>query len=75
MVGIKTSDTDDRILSHLLRRGNDAPKNIAEEIDTAPEYVSERLRKLREEDLVIPLGSGVWSLTVEGVAYIRAVDR
>lgn len=69
-----TSETDEKILCDLLVRGNNAPKNIAEEIGTSREYVSERLKVLEEEDLVRRVGSGVWSLSLGGVRYSRRLD-
>lgn len=69
------SETDRAILDHLLRVGNDAPTNIAEDVETAPEYVSQRLNELRREGLVENLGSGVWALTPTGVEWLRSRER
>ena len=67
--------TEREILIHLLRVGNDAPSNIAPVINRTPEYVSDRLPKLEERGLVTNRGSGVWSLTVEGLEAARVYQR
>mgnify|MGYP006286168735 CR=1 FL=1 len=71
-----TTDTEKRILIHLLQEGNDAPKNIGENIDRSPEYVSDRLSELSSEGLLVESkGSGVWRLTPEGAELARAYLR
>lgn len=71
-----TTETEIQILIHLLKEGNDAPKNIAESIDKSHKYVSDRLSELSSEGLLVESkGSGVWRLTPEGAELARAYLR
>lgn len=70
------TETEQDILIHLLQEGNDAPSNIAEDINRSPEYVSNRLSGLSSEGLLVKnKGSGVWALTAEGAEMARAYLR
>jgi DNA-binding Lrp family transcriptional regulator len=54
--------TDRAILTHLTERGRATPSWIAEETDTQPAYVSQRLKRLKEHGHVEQPHRGLWDL-------------
>lgn len=67
------SEGDISILVDLLRHGDNAPKNIAENIGQSRVNVQNRLNKLQNDGFVLNKGSGVWTLTPDGVEMSRAL--
>lgn len=64
---------DDRILEILNAEGAMPVKKIEEHenILVSDATVSRRLQKLADNNLVIPLGNGVYQISDEGKAYLR----
>lgn len=63
---------DDRILEYLRENPSGAPKEMADSgvVRYSRQYISDRLKKLAEHDLVLPLGNGVYQITERGEAYL-----
>lgn len=63
---------DDRFLEFINENGSGAPTEIAEAdyIPVSKQYVSRRLNELAENDLLKPLGNGVYQITLEGIMYL-----
>lgn len=57
---------DFRILEYLRDDGRDLPSNIADELGLTPEYVSNRLKALRDYGMVVNVGRGVHQITERG---------
>lgn len=55
------NDADKAIIGEL-REGRNIPSNIAEDLDYTREYVSSRLKRLREHEIVVNIGGGVYEL-------------
>lgn len=64
---------DDRILEYLDYEGVAAPSVISkdERIDLSRTHISNRLRKLRDANLVENVGNGVYRITDRGSGYLR----
>jgi len=60
------NDADKAIIEEL-REGRNIPSNIASNLDYTREYVSSRLKRLREHDIVRNIGGGVHELIEENV--------
>lgn len=58
-------------LVDLLIHGDNVPSNIAANTDRHPKSVSKRLSDLEDDGLVENKGSGVYALTLEGIAIAR----
>ena len=69
------TDLEKDILVFLLTDGANAPKPIAEAVDSHRNSVSRSLSNLAEEGLVIDKGSGVWTLSCIGTMVARALYR
>lgn len=61
------NETDRKIILRLNDENRATPKMIAEEIDVSREYVSERLTRLREHNLVFQPTYGLYELERENV--------
>lgn len=57
---------DFHILEYLRDDGRDLPSNIADELGLTPEYVSNRLKALRDYGMVVNVGRGVHQITERG---------
>jgi len=66
MADIALNDAD-RAIVGTLRDGRNVPKNIADETGYTRQYVSTRLKRLREHDVVVNIGQGVYELVPEEV--------
>lgn len=64
MAGIDLNDADESIID-ALREGRNTPSNLAREFDYSREYVSQRLRRLREHDVVERVDRGLYELVEE----------
>ena len=64
MADISLNDAD-RAIVETLQEGRNVPKNIADETGYTRQYVSTRLKRLREHDIVINIGQGVYELVPE----------
>jgi len=70
------TNADDRILEFLENEPNQSivatPQVIAENIDFNRGYITQRLRKLRDHDLVeyYDEGSGIYQISDRGHAYL-----
>ncbi len=64
---------DDRLLEFIIEQGSGAPTKIAESeyIPVSKQYVSKRLKELAENELLDPLGNGVYQITVKGTLYLN----
>lgn len=60
------NDADKAIIEEL-REGRNIPSNIASDLNYTREYVSSRLKRLREHDIVRNIGGGVHELIEENV--------
>lgn len=63
------------VLVDLLINGDNTPKNIADNTGKHRTTVNERLQDLEDDGFVENKGSGVYALTLEGIAAARAVRR
>jgi hypothetical protein len=61
MVGIDLNDADESIID-VLEEGRNTPSNIARELGYSREYVSQRLRRLREHGIVNRIDRGLYGL-------------
>ena len=63
---------DDRILEFLQQNASGAPKQMADSgyVRYSRQYISQRLKKLADHNLVLPLGNGVYQITERGEAYL-----
>jgi|AntDeeMinimDraft_5_1070356.scaffolds.fasta_scaffold10213_4 hypothetical protein len=61
MVGIDLNDADESIID-VLEEGRNTPSNIARELGYSREYVSQRLRRLREHSIVNRIDRGLYGL-------------
>ncbi|MFA9503247.1 hypothetical protein ACERIM_10745 [Natrinema sp. H-ect1] len=57
----------DKAIIGALREGRNIPSNLADELDYSREYVSSRLKRLREHEIVKNIGGGVYELIEENV--------
>lgn len=57
----------DRAIIDELREGRNIPSNIASNLDYTREYVSSRLKRLKEHNIVRNIGGGVYELVEENV--------
>lgn len=55
------SEADEKIIDHL-REGRNLPSNIAEDVGFTRQYVSNRIKRLREHGYVENIGNGVYEL-------------
>lgn len=60
------NDADKAILKEL-RKGRNIPSNLASDLDYSREYMSNRLKRLREHEIVRNIGGGVYELVHENV--------
>lgn len=63
------------ILIDLLENGDNVPQNISNNIDRHRTGISDRLRELQDDGWVESKGSGVWTLTSDGVHAAHVVRR
>lgn len=68
------SEVDRAALVDLLLNGDNVPSNIAENTGHHPKSVSKRLGILEDDGLVENKGSGVYSLTLEGISVARKLN-
>ena len=66
MANIDLNDADHAIIQ-MLQEGRNVAANIAPETGYTRQYISERLRRLREHGVVENIGSGVYELVPEEV--------
>lgn len=64
MADIPLNDADRAIIDEL-RDGRNVAANIAEATGYTRQYISDRLRRLREHGVVVNIGSGVYELVPE----------
>lgn len=64
---------DERILEYMRENESGAPTEMAESGDVryTPQHISQRCKKLAENDLLQPLGNGVYILTEAGESYLN----
>ena len=63
------------ILVDLLLNGDNAPSNIAENTDYHSKSVQKRLKELEKDGFIENKGSGVYTLTLEGIATARTIRQ
>jgi hypothetical protein len=63
---------DERILEYIREEESGRPKEMAESgyVRYSDAYISQRCSKLAENDLLQPLGNGVYIITDAGEAYL-----
>ena len=66
MADIPLSDGDRAIIEEL-HKGRNVPSNIADDAGYTRNYISNRLKRLREHGVVRNIGSGVYELVPEEV--------
>ena len=66
---------DRDVVVNLLINGDNLPSNIAENTDRHVTSVSRRLAELDDQGLAENKGSGVWTLTLDGIVVARTVRR
>lgn len=66
------SKWDDRLLEFIKENGSGAPTEIssADYMPISKQYISKRLKELSENDLLEPLGNGVYQISKEGLMYL-----
>ena len=52
---------------NVLREGRNNSPNIARETGYSRQYITERLRRMEEHDIVVNIGSGIYELQPENV--------
>lgn len=62
MTGIDVNEADEKIVRELLK-GRNRPSNLARQLDYTREYVSQRLKRLREHGVVNRPDSGIYEIT------------
>ena len=64
---------DERILEYMRENESGAPTEMAESGDVryTPQHISQRCKKLAENDLLRSLGNGVYIITDAGKAYLK----
>jgi len=67
MAGIDVNEADEKIIRELLK-GRNRPSNLARELDYTREYVSQRLKRLREHDVVNRPDSGIYEVADRSAA-------
>jgi len=65
MAEIDLNDADQAILE-ILTDGRNLATNIASETGYTRQYITTRLKRLREHDYVENIGSGLYEITNEG---------
>ncbi|RLM87896.1 winged helix-turn-helix domain-containing protein [Haloarcula sp. Atlit-7R] len=73
MAGIDLNDADESIIN-TLREGRNTPSILARELDYSREYVSQRLRRLREHDIVARVDRGLYELVEENAPAVGDED-
>ncbi|WP_226005024.1 winged helix-turn-helix domain-containing protein [Natrinema salinisoli] len=66
MADIEFNEADERILQKL-EEGRNVPSNIADDLGYTRQYVSNRLKRLREHNIVRNIGNGVYEIVDESV--------
>jgi predicted transcriptional regulator len=63
---------DERILEYIRENESGAPTEMAESgnVRYTPQHISQRCKKLAENDLLQPLGNGVYLITDAGESYL-----
>jgi predicted transcriptional regulator len=63
---------DDRLLEVIREEDSGAPTELSDHdaIRVSRQHISRRLKKLAENNLLQPLGNGVYVITEEGEAYL-----
>lgn len=64
MAEIELNSADESIVQ-VLEEGRNTPSNIARRLDYSREYVSQRLKRLREHGLVERVDRGLYELTLD----------
>lgn len=67
-VGIKLTDTDKKVLDYIKKDNTDSAESIAEKIGVTERTVARILKKLREANMIIRVGSnktGHWEIKTE----------
>lgn len=67
MADIDLNEADQHIIDEL-KQGRNTPSNLASDLDYTREYVSQRLKRLREHDIVERVGRGLYELKTEDIA-------
>ena len=57
---------DVSIIDELRKGRNNAP-NLSDDIDYSKQYIRERLSRLKEAGIVIPIGNGIYELVPEEI--------
>lgn len=66
MAEIDLNEADIEILS-ALQEGRNVPANLADDLGYSRQYVQNRLKRLREHDLVRNIGRGVYEIVDDDV--------
>jgi len=76
MADIELNDADRAILD-TLHEGRNLPANIANEAEYTRQYVSTRLKRLREHGIVENLGRGLYEVVEDEVppSYYEDIDE
>jgi DNA-binding Lrp family transcriptional regulator len=70
MEDIELNNADQKIVT-ALGSGRNTPSNLAEELGYSREYVSQRLKRLREHDIVQRVGRGLYELPNDDAGEIK----
>lgn len=65
------TDSEEAVLQHLYRHGDDVPANIADATGYHQKSVSRTLSGLEDDELVHNKGRGVYELTPAGTSAAR----
>ena len=71
---MRLSPSQEAILRHLLRFGDDVPGNIGEEWGFHRTSISRSMPRLEEKGFVEPKGNGVWKLTNTGILVAQNLE-
>lgn len=69
------SGSQEAVLRHLYRHGDDVPVNMGEATDFHSKSISRALTGLEDDELVENKGSGVYTLTPAGFTKARQLVR
>jgi len=65
VMGIPLNDADEQILT-LLSEARQTPKSLAEQTEWSRPYISDRLTRLREHNLITRVSTGLYELSDDG---------
>lgn len=69
------TDSEQAVITHLYRDGDDVPGNIADATGYHRKSIQRTLSGLETDEIVENKGQGVYRLTLRGVSAARAFEQ